>query len=1089
VGEHVVADTNLDPYPAAGKTGTAPSRPVFDAARLLQHVDTALCAADGNGRLLTMTGAITEITALAPSTYVGTFLSEHIHPDDIQSVEDDYRRLRFGADGTRAEFRIRIRTATGGWRWVEIVATRLLDEPGFNAFVASLRDAEDEQLEVQRLRDSADATRRQIDGLQRQDAFLSALVAVSADMVAIADDDLDIKWITSDSSAITGWNADQVVGRSIWSMVHPDDRESAARELASEMGPIRGVARPLTCRILMSDGGYRWMRATGKDMRGVPWVDGVVLCLVDVHEATVAQEELDATQRRFAALVQSSHDGIAIIDADGRAVYVSPASKRMLGWTPEELCGSLFTRGIPEDDLSRAGDAFVAAVEDPSRPQVVQIQVSDREEHRHWLELTFWSHLDDPDVQGVVVNFRDVTDQRRLVSVLEERSRALESLAFSSSTGLFEQDTVNGITHVNERFVEIAGQSAEECMGQGFRKLLDTGVVEGVPPLVEASSGDQDTVRFPFTRPDGDRRWVDLRYVALPMEPDGLLRRYGGIEDVTAIVEAEESLMRLAEVFDLTDDPVLLIEPYRPPLYMNQAAKEILGEDGNSLVSHPDLQEVWEAVETAFQDPEVNLWAGEVTLRSGKGAALPMSVKVMAHRRADGYLQYVSVVARDISERIEMEAILERQATHDPLTGLPNRALLLERIRKTIVEGSGGGSALLFIDLDHFKVINDSLGHSLGDQLLRAIAARILVVIRPGDTVARFGGDEFVVLCEDLSETEDALRVAHRVETSLQAPFDVDGHEIHVGVSIGIAFSDEEDPDPVAILRDADTAMYEAKAAGRGRWVVFDDDLRTRAVRRQQIESELRQSRSGDNLCLHYQPVMDLRTGTIRGVEALLRWQRDGELVAPELFVTVAEETGLIVPIGTWALEQACEQAVRWQRELPGWADIGMAVNVSARQLQRPGFLSTVSEVIASSGIAEGTLTIEITESVLLDDTAATAALLSALREMSVHVAVDDFGTGYSSLTYLHRLPVDAVKLDRSFVAGVADDVQRRAIVTAVLNLAGALGLQSVAEGIETERQLAELRLLGCIAGQGYLISPAVDAETLTTMLRDGFTM
>jgi diguanylate cyclase (GGDEF)-like protein/PAS domain S-box-containing protein len=1085
----VVADTNLDPYPAAGKTGTAPSRPVFDAARLLQHVDTALSAADRNGRLVTMTGAITEITGLAPSAYIGALLLEQVHPGDVQSTVEDYRRLRFGADGTRAEFRVRIRTAEQGWRWVEIVATRLLDEPGINALVASIRDAEDEQLEAQRYREAEEASRRQIDSLERQDAFLSALVAVSADIVVITDSDLAIRWASPTSLTYSGWTSEEMVGRDAWAMVHPDDRAAAAAELAPMLGPVRGVAQPLTCRILMADGGYRWMRATGKDMRDVPWVEGVVLCLVDTHDATEARNELDATQRRFAALVQNSQDGIAVVDAVGSPFYVSPACTRMLGWASDEVCGSLFTRGIPEDDFSSAAEAFVRAVEDPSLPQVVPMRAYDRDENLHRLELTFWSHLDDPDVQGVVVNFRDVTEQHRLVTVLEERSRALESLAFSSSTGLFEQDSVNGVTHVNERFVEIAGLSAEQCMGQGFRQLLDTGELEGVPPLTEARSGDQDTLRFPFTRPDGDRRWVDLRYVALPMEADGLLRRYGGIEDVTAIVEAEESLMRLAEVFDLTDDPVLLIEPGRPPLYMNQAAKELLGDDQSGLVAHPDLQEVWEAVDTAFQDAAVNLWSGEVTLRSGKGPAVPLSVKVMAHRRPDGFLQYVSVVARDISERIEMEAILERQATHDPLTGLPNRALLLERIRKTIVEGSGGGSALLFIDLDHFKVINDSLGHSLGDQLLRAIAARILVVIRPGDTVARFGGDEFVVLCEGLSETEDALRVAHRVETSLQTPFDADGHEIHVGVSIGIAFSDEVEPDPVAILRDADTAMYEAKAAGRGRWVVFDDELRTRAVRRQQIEAELRQSRSGDNLRLHYQPVMDLRTGTIRGVEALLRWQRDGELVGPELFVSVAEETGLIVPIGAWALEQACEQAARWQRELPGWADIGMAVNVSARQLQRPGFLSTVSEVIASSGIAEGTLTIEITESVLLDDTAATAALLSALREMSVHMAVDDFGTGYSSLTYLHRLPVDAVKLDRSFVAGVADDVQRRAIVTAVLNLAGALGLQTVAEGIETERQLAELRLLGCIAGQGYLISPAVDAEALTTMLRDGFTM
>jgi diguanylate cyclase (GGDEF)-like protein/PAS domain S-box-containing protein len=1089
----VVADIDLQPHAADRVAGPAPDRldrPGLDASQMLDVSDTALSASDRDGVLVSMSGAITHITGFSPQDYVGTRLIDHIHPDDVESTVEQYRHLRFGTDGTRVGFRVRAKTSTGDWRWVEIVVTRQLDRRDVHALVASVRDAEDEQLEAQRRQEAEEVSRRQLVSMEQHEAFLQAVIAVSADAVVIADGDLTMRWASPSTESFSGWTSEALVGRNALELVHPEEQPLAVAEIAPLLGPERGVAQPLNCRILMSGGDYRWMRVTGKDMRDVPWVRGVVLCLSDTHEATLARLALDASQRRFGSLVRNSHDGIAVTDAEGSCVYVSPAATRMLGWAPEEVCGTPFATGIGEPDHSRAAEAFARAVADPSQPQLLHLQVPHRDGDLRWIEVALWSRLDDPDVQGLVANFRDVTEHRRLVAELEERSEVLRSLAFSSSTGLFEQDSLNGLTYVNERFVEIVGLSAAECLGDGWRRLLDGPELEGVTALADARAGNESTVRVQFTRPDGQRRWLDLRSTVTPPDAEGVRRRFGGIEDVTAIVEAEESLRRLAEVFDITDDLVLLLDAAGQPIYLNQAAKDFVGDDPSYLADHPDLHEVSRAVRASFRAPGVNLWSGEATLESCAGTTVPMSLKAMAHRHADGSVQYVSVVARDISERIELEAILEREATHDPLTGLPNRALLLDRIRKALEHRrEADRAALLFVDLDHFKVINDSLGHALGDQLLRAIAARILVVIRPGDTVARFGGDEFVVLCEELDDDDDALRVAHRIETSLQTPFDVDGHEIHVGVSIGIAFADHTEPDPVAILRDADTAMYEAKSAGRGRWVVFDDNLRTRAVDRQRTEAELRQSRNGDNLRIHYQPVMDLRTGTIRGVEALLRWWRNGELVGPEHFVSVAEETGLIVPLGTWALEQACEQAARWQRELPGWADLGMAVNVSARQLQRPGFLSMVSEVISSSGIREGTLTIEITESVLLDDTAATAALLSALRDMGVHVAVDDFGTGYSSLTYLHRLPVDAVKLDRSFVAGVADDMQKRAIVTAVLHLTKALGLQSIAEGIETERQLAELRLLGCIAGQGYLISPAVDDETITSMLRDGFAM
>ncbi|MCZ7629495.1 MAG: bifunctional diguanylate cyclase/phosphodiesterase [Microthrixaceae bacterium] len=354
--------------------------------------------------------------------------------------------------------------------------------------------------------------------------------------------------------------------------------------------------------------------------------------------------------------------------------------------------------------------------------------------------------------------------------------------------------------------------------------------------------------------------------------------------------------------------------------------------------------------------------------------------------------------------------------------------------------------------------------------------------MRPGDVVGRFGGDEFVVLCEEVESLDAATAVAGRIASTLEAPFKVDGHDIHVGVSIGIAFADEA-ADAEEILRDADAAMYRAKSGGRGQWVVFDEELRRTAVVREQVEADLRSSHGGDSMVLHYQPIADCSTQHVHGVEALLRWHRNGELVTPEVFMQVAEETGLITSIGEWVIGEACAQLARWAQR-SGWSGLRVSVNVSARQIQRPGFVAMVKATIDDAGVDPTTLCLEMTETVLVGDELNAAGALEELRGLGVSVAIDDFGTGYSSLTYLHRLPVDVVKLDRSFVEGICTDAQKRSIVEAVVNLCEALGLSSVAEGVETDEELDVLRALGCNSAQGNLLSPALPVGSLEQLMR-----
>jgi diguanylate cyclase (GGDEF)-like protein len=439
---------------------------------------------------------------------------------------------------------------------------------------------------------------------------------------------------------------------------------------------------------------------------------------------------------------------------------------------------------------------------------------------------------------------------------------------------------------------------------------------------------------------------------------------------------------------------------------------------------------------------------------------------------------------RDVTERALYEARLSQQAFHDALTGLPNRALFQDRLDQALRQ-RGQNVGLLFVDLDHFKVVNDSLGHDAGDQLLREVAQRLAGCLRDGDTLARLGGDEFTVLMPDLADPNDAELVATRIEHRLEPAFELPGQSVFVTASIGIATGAAQHDRSEALLRDADAAMYEAKARGRSGHAVFDPTMHARAVARLAIETDLRRAIDNDQLELHYQPIMWLDGRQIVGLEALVRWRRpDGSLVPPGEFIPVAEETGLIRSIGRWVLHEACRQLARWRAELPQAAALSMSVNVSARQLQDASIVEDVESALRETGVDPGSLILELTESAVVENIEGAAATLQQLKWMSVQLAMDDFGTDYSSLSSLSRLPLDILKIDQSFVARLDQDAEGRAIVYAIVSLATALGVRVTGEGIETASQLAALLELDCDHGQGFLLARPAPADEVAALLR-----
>ena len=862
-------------------------------------------------------------------------------------------------------------------------------------------------------------------------------------------------------------------------VLHPDDRQSLAYCRAQTQA---GCDHSQDYRLLAADGRVVWVRdiVTPMPAGQAPYLRGL---LIDITEAKQTEQALALSEQKFTSVFHNCPDIIALIRIeDGRLVAVNATFEQQFGFSSAEA-------------VDRTGTELGLWTEPGLGPQILQRL---REGNAHNIESTFRrrdgsqftglisaQRIAFDNTANLVVVVRDISELKDTQERLQLSETKFAKAFHASPDGLLITRLRDGLVlDVNEGFSRITGYSADEA---AERSTLELGIWANPAEREQMVTQvrEQGFVREFCTRirtKQGALRTCELSVQPIPIGGETCMLSIA--RDITERVQMQERLQQAATVFESTAEGVMITDLEQRITAVNRAFSQITGySEAEALGQSPRLLASGNHDSAFYAAMWHNLtasghWQGEIWNKRKNGELYPEWLTISAvHDQHDDISHFVGVFA-DISSLKHAQARLDHQAHHDPLTGLPNRMLFEARLRAALEDAQTDNrlGAVLFIDLDRFKHINDSLGHPVGDQLLKSIAERLKTHLRDIDTVARLGGDEFIILLPGLQHASDAERVAHKLLDCFNQPFEVDEQELFISASIGISRYPEDGEDVATLVKNADAAMYRSKARGRNRVEIYTRDLTFQATERMALERELRRALERDELQLYYQPKLSLASQQLVGAEALLRWHHPlfGE-IPPDRFIPLAEETGLIISLGDWVLEQTCRQMQQWQSQHAPFGPI--SVNLTGVQLRQPSLLARIASLLEQHELTPDLLQLEITESFIMNQAKDALKLLHQLKNLGVQLAIDDFGTGYSSLSYLKRLPVDTLKIDQSFVRGLPNDPNDVAIARAIIALGRSMQLTVIAEGVETKAQELFLAAEGCEQIQGFVVSRAINAE------------
>ncbi len=874
-----------------------------------------------------------------------------------------------------------------------------------------------------------------------------------------------------------GFQREEVIGQSalelnLWN--DPLERQGAMERIARD-----GELRNCRFEFRHKSGRVGHALASGRALR-IDGEDCALGFIIDVTNLSEANRALEATNRQLQDVEEAAGVGIWDRDLSSGATFRSRMCNYLEGNVPgADLTHEAWLERVDPRDREHVLGALRKGA-DQAQNFEVEYRFRKFSGELVWLVSKGRAEFDPLDqatrLGGIVL---DITERKQAEEILRKSEALYHGLFEAETDAIFVIDRANGsFIDVNGAAIRQYGYARDEFLAMRVEDI-------SCQPRLTRKAVEEGETRIPIRwhrRKDGSAFAVEI--TASNLVVNGRELHVGAVRDITERVKADAEVRRLSQAVEQSSSSVVITDLSARIVYVNEgfckttgyAPQEVIGKNPRMLRSGKTTPQSYEDLWSHLR--QGMSWRGEFVNRRKDGSEYIESVLISPVRNEGGQIANYLAIKDNITEKRRAEESLALLAHYDPLTGLPNRALLRDRFQYALhlAQREREQMAVLFLDLDNFKDINDSLGHSVGDQLLKVIAERFKSLVRAGDTVARLGGDEFVLLLNKTDESGAGL-VARKLIETVSRPCRIEPYELVITPSIGIAIYPGDGRDMEVLSQNADAAMYQAKLAGRNDYRYFTPAMQARSARNLSLAHHLRQALARGQLHLLFQPQVEMANGRLIGAEALLRWQHaELGLVSPAEFIPIAEETGLIIPIGEWVLRSAASQMREWiDRGLP---DLRVSVNVSPIQLRHPHFLGLVDEVLADTGLAPGNLELELTESVAMDDPEATVGLMRKLRDRGIRVSIDDFGTGYSSLSYLKRFDVQTLKIDQSFVRDIgAGKNEADSIVAAIISLAGDLRMETIAEGVETAAQIAFLRLRGCDNAQGYFFSEPLAAQ------------